>query len=389
MLTPDTLTFEQIRSWDGKTMREQMQHPEMREAIQRVLQQRTLPEVVQAQEEIESRTEPEVVAVQPTVEEVLAAEQQRQAEEAARKLAETPKKFIADYQIKDEDGNPIGRPTHLEAATEDELRAKLIEAHTQAARAFHRLKKQKVSFKEQKQPAQQPVEPSDAELLQAMNDLRSEDPKKQLDGFRKVQQAERDRIKSEQDTKKAQEDEEKRQFKASQDFLKRHQHDFNNCQANINLIKEFFEENQELAWTLDNLEIAFHALEDRLAPVVSVVPVVEVNPPATAPASAAVPPAAAVAVTPAAQAAVQPPATAPARAAAPANPVPAAPRPGVNGGLVPGESSGSRTTGQPAKKELTAEEIRSWDGATMRAKMRDPRIRPQIDAFFASRTGKK
>ena len=387
-ITPETLTFDHIKSWDGAEMRKQMAHPAMREAITNIVKSKSLEDVLAAQQQIEAQPVIEVPPVEQTAEEIAAAEAQKKAadeaevqriaveQEAARLAA--PKKFVIDYQVKDEEGNPLGRPTHLEAISQEELIEKMKEAHVQATRAFHRLKKQKVSFKEPQQQ-QVPAQPSDAELLAYMKDLKSDDPQKQLDAVRKVQKVEADRTQAEADRKLAELNELRRQEQVSYQFLVRHQKDFNNCEANIKLVKDYFDENQ-LAWTFDNLEIAFHALESELAPVVeSVAPATPANPaPVVAP----------VVTAPAAPLAVQPVVPAPAPATPPANPVVIAPRPGVNGGLVPGQTSGSRPVTAP--KGLTVEEIRSWDGPTMRAKMRNPAIRAQIEAFAAARSqGKK
>lgn len=392
VVTPETLTFDDIKSWDGGMMKKQMAHPEMREAIYNVVRARSLSEVeaTSAQEispVVETVLTPEEQAAAAEIAYKAAEEVEAQrvateaaAAEQARKAAEevTPKKVVVDYQVKDEDGNSIGRPTHLEAATEDELRAKIIEAHIQATRAFHRLKKQKVSFKEPT-PAATVVPISDVELLAFMKDLKSEDPQKQLEAVRKVNKAESDKQQAEYDKKLAEVQELRRQEQVSFMFLKRHGNDFNNCEANINLIKNYFLEN-ELAWTLDNLEIAFHALESELAPVEApVAPVAPANP-EPAPAAPVVP-------TPAAVPAVQPVVTATAQVPAPVNPAPVTPRPGVNAGIIPGQNSGSRPA--PAPKGLTAEEIRSWDGPTMRVKMRNPALRAQIEAFAAERNKNK
>ncbi len=388
-VTPETLTFEDIKKWTPQEMRENMRHFDMREAITRVVSSQPLDAVLDADKaakEAAAQQEQTVIetpeqAAQKVAEE-LAAQQARLAEqriaseqEEARKVAETPKKIVVEYQVKDEDGNPIGRPTHLEATTEEEMRGKIIEAHIQATRAFHRLKKQKISFKDQ-----QPIVAStaDADLLTAMADLRSEDPNKQLAALRKVQQAESDKL-------RAEEAEQKRQAKVSQDFLKAHKEDFYNCQANIELIKEYFEQNPELNWTYDNLELAFLAVEPKLAPVPRPEPasVIVVNPQPTASVAQPTQVVAPVVQQPVVQQPVQAVVPTPV-VAAPANNTPvSASRPGVNGGIVPGESSASR----PATKStgLTAEEIRSWSPAEMRTHMRNPAKRAQIEAFFEAR----
>ena len=406
ILTPETLTWEHIRQWDGPTMRRHLgSSPEMRARIYEISAQ-------QAQAQVQSQSqEAQPAEVPPTVEDVnvanaeqealrLAAEQKAAEEEAARVAAENarveaerkaaeeaakPKKIVVDYQIKDEDGNPIGRPTHLEATTEDEMRLKMIEAHTQATRAFHRLKKQKVQSLKEVNQQQTPSSPamSDVEMIAAIKDLKSDDPQKALEAHRKLVKIETDRATQEKERETA---EFQRQQDVSRKFLTAHKNDFNNCQANVNLIKDYFQENQ-LAWTLDNLEIAFHALESELAPVEKQRPV-EPTPPANPvpavvpPAAPTVPPAAPVVPTPAAAPVVQPTPPAPATATPPANPAPAAPRPGVNGGLVPGQGS-SRPVAKPTV-DLAAE-IRSWDGPTMRKMMSNPTKRAQIEKFLAER----
>jgi len=390
-VTPETLTFDHIKGWTGQEMKDQMHRStEMRAAIYEIIRTKSLADVEAAQAEIEARQVADLPPTTASPEEIVVSEEQRVEAEAeaqrvaaeqveATRVAALPKKFVADYQVKDEDGNAIGRPTHLEAATEEELRGKIIEAHVQATRAFHRLKKQKVSFKEQQPQPVVPVHSSDAELLSFMKDLKSDDPQKQLEAVRKVQKVETDRAKIESDRQLAEANELRRQEKVSYDFLVRHQKDFNNCQANIELVKAYFEENQ-LPWTSDNLEIAFLALESDLAPVA--VPVPPTPPANPVPVVAAVVPPTAVAPV-----AVSPVVPTPVQAVVPANPVPPARRPGVNGSLEPGQTSAVRPAAA-APKGLTVEEVASWDGPTMRAKMRNPAIRAQIVAFAEARNKK-
>ena len=369
-VTPENLTLQHIAKWDGAEMRRQMAHPEMREAITNILKSRTLAEVEQVERQrpvepiVESVVTP-VVEPQPIVEPVVPA-----PVVPTPVVPEPPKKFSVDYQVKDEQGNPIGRPTHLEAATEEELRNKLIEAHTQATRAFHRLKKQKTTFKHEEVQVVVPEKLSDQDLAQAIADVRSEDPKKAAEAQGKITQEERRKLAVAQ--------EEYRQQQVSIAFLRKHIEDFNNCEANVKMIGDYMQENQ-LAWTLDNLELAFIAKESELAPVVQqAAPVAPVNPaPAVTP----------VVTTPAAPVVVQPVVPAPVQPAPVNNPVVPAPRPGVNGGLVPGESSGVRPAAKPTG--LTAEEIRSWDGATMRKNMANPVMRAQIEAFVAARNAQR
>src|SRR5258708_18680360 len=121
-----------------------------------------------------------------------------------------------------------------------------------------------------------------------------------------------------------------RQEQVSFEFLARHK-DFNNCEANVGLIKAFFQEHQ-LEWSLENLERAFSELKSQLAPVPGVV---------TTQPSAPEPPPPPVPVTPVVQ--------------------PAA------------ELSG-----------LTMKQIDSWDGPTMRKAMANSVTRKQIDQCLAA-----
>lgn len=387
VVTPETLTFETIKQWDGATMKRYMQVPSMREAIYRVVQTQPLA-VVEAVAAAQVETPPAPVVDEAAVAEAARVAEEQRVAEAARVAAEVEanknKKFVLEYQVKDEEGNPLGRPTHLEAASQEDLIEKMKEAHTQATRAFHRLKKQKVqSLKEvNNQPvvSEVPTALSDAEMLVAIRDLKSDDPQKALEAHRKLNQAEVNKAKAEANAKLAATEELRRQEQVSYTFLRAHQNDFNNCEANVNLIKDYFTENQ-LPWTSDNLEIAFHALESELAPVV--VPVV-----ATPPANpATVAPAAKAATTPAVPVVVQPVVTAPVITTPPANPATAQPRPGVNGGIVPGQASAPRPATGPTG--VTIEEIRSWDGPTMRTKMRNPQIRAQIEKALADHQNRK
>lgn len=382
MITPEQITWEYIRSTPGSQLRaDRRRDPAVAEAIDRVIAEQAsahAERVAAKTAELEETQQP--VRYQAPIEQpVVEVPEVAQPVVQEPIVPELPKKIVVDYQVTDEDGTPIGRPTHLEAATEQEMRAKIIEAHTQATRAFHRLKKQKISFKETPPAAPQPS--SDAELLAAMEDLQSPEPSKRLEAIRKVQKSERDQIESEYKRKEAEINEARRQEQVSFQFLNRHKNDFNNCQANVDLIKEYFvQSDPPLAWTLDNLEIALSDLESRLAPVDNPVMPVSVTPPV----SPAVVPVAQPVVQQPVQAVVPTPVVAP-----PANnPPAAAPRPGVNGGIVPGESSGSRPAATKSNK-LTAEEVASWSVAESRAVMRDPIKRARFEQFVRERNAAK
>ena len=283
-------------------------------------------------------------------------------------------RLVTDYQVTDENGNAVGRPTHLEARNWPELLLKQREAHIQATRAFQRLKAQKISFKQQPQVKT----PSKEELLQSI--LTSPDPAAAVAQVKKAIE-----VTPEMAANKAIEDAEA--SKVTFLFLTKHLNDFNNCEANTKLLGEYFQENN-LVWTLDNLEVAFEFLRDtnQLAPMPArAVPSVENTAPAPAAASAAT-------AAPAAASAAVPAATAPpAASATPATPVQSEnkppvrvePRPGVNSGIVPSPSNANRIVDvltQTASGQLTKREIAKWDAKTLRERMRDPEWRPKLEA---------
>jgi hypothetical protein len=292
-------------------------------------------------------------------------------------------RIVQEYQIKDETtGVPIGRPTHIEARTWAEFIAKKDECHVQATRAFNRLKTQKVSFKQQ-QPAEPEYKPlTDEDMAALVKDLKGDDPAKAVAAARKIAGSEvaKDRQAAHEAEVKA------RGKQIGYEFMQRHVKDFNPCKANSDLIGKYLEENQ-LEFTLDNLEIAFIALEHELAPVAVPASRVEVppvdNPPVPVPqalpavqhpsaelaarqAAAAAPPAAPV-----------PPVTLPAD-----NTPPATPRPGINGGLEPGSLSAQRPTvsGEP---KYTREGILKMDKEKLKRLVKDPKSRAEINAVLA------
>jgi hypothetical protein len=296
-----------------------------------------------------------------------------QEAEAARQIPlATPRKIVVEYQAKDEAGNPIGRPTHLEAYSWEEMSKKQTEAHIQATRAFHRLKAQKTTFNRQEPVA--PVMMSDAELVQAAEDLKGDDTEKAAVADRKL----RANQILEQQAQLAIQRQQAKEKEAALVFMTNHIHDYNRCQANSKILSAYLKDN-DLEWTPDNLELAFAATESQLAPV-AVAPVSDPesvdNPPApdpTAPANAS-----ATVIQPVAKASTEVPTTqAPA-----ANPPAAAPRPGVNAGIIPGQNSGVRPSVRP--QGLTMKEIHGWKADQMKKERANPARRAEIDRVIAA-----
>jgi hypothetical protein len=383
-LTPETLDFAEIKRWSGQEMKDQMKKSDvMRAKVYEIVTSQSLTDIEAAQAQIDQNTTtelaPEALApeIVPSVPDAEATARETEREQAIKLENEqlavagisvvrdqygNIAKLIQDYQAKDDNGAPIGRPTHLEARTWPEMAMKQREAHTQAVRWGHRLKQQKISFRETQPQTTQNL--SDSELLETMKDLRSDDPQKQLDAIRKVQRVEVDK-------QAAERAETERQAAVSKRFLARHKEDFYNCNANIQIVRDYFAANPDLMWTDDNLELCFLAIEDKLAPVPEAAPVIEpVETKATVP--------------PVTVQAVQPVPVTPAQVPVVDNPPAATPRRGVHGGVVPGESSATRPAIAKTRK-LTAEEVKSWSPEVMKKNMADKVMRPLIEEFVRER----
>ena len=265
-------------------------------------------------------------------------------------------KIIKTYQARDESGNPIGRPTYLEAKNWAELSVKQQNAHEHAVRFGERVKKQQITKKADVAPVQTL---SDAELQKLQDELKSEDRDVAAKAAEQVRR--NDEAKKFAEADKAIED--ARQAKVSYAFLTKHVNDFNNCQANNKLLSDYIHDNK-LEWTEDNLEAALIAVESQLAEKEQPAPVVPANPVPVTPAPV-VPPPATVAT--------------PVPPAVPNNPAPPAARPGVNGGLVPGDQSAPRPSSQP--KGLTKEDVQKMSREEFRRRMKDPKFLAEFNAL--------
>ncbi len=300
-------------------------------------------------------------------------------------------RYIQEYQVLGEDGKAIGRPTHLESRTLSELFAKQREVHTQATRAFHRLKQQKLTFKNERTLLTPEAIQEAARLA-----LESKDPAKVTDVIHGVIETEYQKRERELKDKIAYED----GREISNEFMRRHLHDFNACDANKKAIGEYFAEHN-LDFTLDNLEACFQDLKEqgnKLAPVDSTVAtrqvaeVVNPVPAATTatPATPVIPAAETPIVVPVPAAPAQPAVvvTPPVEATAPTpaapNQQPAARRPGVNGAIAPGTLSAQRPgTPDPAltRKEFL-KTVREMKPEVMKNKLKtDPQFVKQLESY--------
>lgn len=413
------LTFLDVHKMDKGLFRELLRMPEgaakvnalvtarneevsAREKAVGLVSEEVLP--AETPSKIDEIINPEPVASGPTSEEQAAAEaaeaeaarireQAAAAEEVARVAAAKavedakPKRFVIDFQAKDDQGNPIGKKTHLEASSQEELLEKMQTSYEHAVRALDRLKKQKPTFK-QDQPTTVAV--TQEQLDQAIADVTSDDPAKRRAAIDLLAQQKAEAFIADAKQKAAAAAE----SKVSLDFLRSHL-DYYNCEANNEKLSNYLRDNN-LEWTVGNLEIAFGNLEAQLAenPNRVKAPVQETAPAAAAnPAPAPVAPAAPT-VAPAASAAPVAP-VAPVAPAAPAAPAPVAPanpparRPGVNGGIIPGTTtSGVKPqpmTAEQARKELI-KELKTMSAEEMKRRHKmDPKFYDKVNAALAKR----
>lgn len=383
-MTETKLTKDIIRGWSGTETLKQMSNPEVRAEIERVWNE---PEVDQEAVAEAQRQAEEVAASAATAE---AIRVQAESEAEAKRLAEieaakvvptvTPTKIVVDYQASDEQGNPIGRPTHLEADTWEEMSKKQTQAHVNAVRALERMKGHKVSFKKkQEEPVK--IGMTDAEILQIAQDL-NEDPAKAAKAAQAVRKLSNADAAEERERKAQEAIEEAHGRSISYQFMRNHLNDFNPCQANSDILTEYIQ-NNNLEWTVDNLEIAFAATESQLAPptrpaIPASVPAVD-NPPAPAPAVTAAPVVVAVPEIPAVPPVVVEVAPAPVPVI-PANPVIPVRRV-PNGGIQPGGLSGRPPVQVPVG--LTKKDIKDMPRDEYKRRVKDPKFVAEVNALFA------
>ncbi len=297
--------------------------------------------------------------------------------------------YSEEYQVVGEDGKAIGRPTYVLARTLPEFLAKKREIHTQATRAFHRLKMQKLTFKQEPKTLLSPEAIQEAARLA----LQEKDPAKVTDVIEQVIQTKYSE--RELEVKRAEWRAQGRQI--ALEFQRRHLHDYNACEANNKALGMYIQENN-LEYTLDNLEAAFvDLMEDNKlvkVPTFQKTATETVNPEPVAAVAVSAAPAITVAevlaAVPASAAPAQPEvivappveATAPTPAAP--NQQPAARRPGVNGSLPPGSMSAHRPeTADPAltRKEFL-KSVNRMGPEVMKKKLRDdPQFVQQLQAY--------
>ena len=225
-----------------------------------------------------------------------AAEQEKQLAEKARIAEEAahPKtKIVKEYQVRDEEGNSIGRPTHLEADSWEEMSEKQQAAHENAVRYAERMKK-RAALRPTPAVPQAPIPILSDEQRKAFEaEAQAEGPKAEIAKSKlEVDDANKERLQARQINEQAKIERESILFiNANKDFYP--------CTGNARIMSEYLHA-EGLEWNAGNLEIAYEKLASKLTsrPVEDVAPVVPANPapvvPTPQPAAAATPAAPAV-----------------------------------------------------------------------------------------------
>jgi hypothetical protein len=361
-------------------------------------------------QQVEEQVDHQLVISNPPSTEALAAEAQQMATETpatTQPAAEVPapvpvperKRIVREYQVRDEDGNPIGRPTHLEAWSAEEMIEKMQTAHENATRAFHRLKKQKLQFTEKEQNRLLTPDEIHQAAAKALEAKDASEAERLVRGMIEAEFKQKElELQQQRDFQEG--------VKIGNEFVMRHLYDFNPCRANMIALGEYLKEHG-LDFTLDNLEAALLDLTeqgDKLALPVQRASEAKrpaeqaTNTPATTVASAAVAqpelpaaPAAATTQEAVAQPTVETTASQPAVAATVTTPVAtqhnaATPtrRPGVNGSLPPGSMSANRPTAvdpAQARREFMRE-LKEMKPDVMKNKLKtDPQFVKQLATY--------
>ena len=423
----EKITLDTIKSWTVEQLKQHMRESGVARQVNEILRTREAAVWVSKMlqegdsyqpvaQEVTPSLDPSV-AIPPTIEELAAQAEADAAVEAARQAGAQPipvdtttyaaaedaqlkavgivvfrdttgniSRLVQDYQVTDEDGTtPIGRSTHLEARTLVELILKQRQCHENATRAFHRMKKQKLT--RQEEPVQSKVVLTEEEIIAAAQASLKE---KDVDSAVAVVKQIVDRKYDEREQSAKDKEDFARGRMVSAEFMQKHIHDYNPCKANSIVVQEYMLENK-LAWTVDNLEIAFADLTElgKLAPVPhrksADEPVVEPTNPApttvetATPAPAANPAPATAPLVSAQVPAVEAPSTASQHVERPTETMPATPqsatvarRPGVNAGIQPGTFSAQRPTA--TTPTLTKKDIARMKPEELRLKLKDPKF---------------
>lgn len=254
-------------------------------------------------------------------------------------------KWVIDFQTTDKEGNPLGNPTHLEADTQKELLEKMKEANILMARSYHELKtgksKPDLSKATQRKTSEyKPREWTAEEAFEVTNQVQS--PTQLRKGIRKAVEDELG-MSFEELRENRRIAQQVHQANIATAFVSAHRNEYHACPQNEKAMYDYMQENN-LAYTIENLSTTFNYLKDSLIPIPQAAPVVSEEGNASPPA--------------------------------------AKPRSASTSGLLPGETSGNRPApGRTSGKQLTWAQVDAWSEQEWERNFRDPVIRAQVDAL--------
>jgi hypothetical protein len=186
-------------------------------------------------------------------------------------------KYTISFKLTNDNGNPIfdqhgkQRMTNLTADSVEELVSKMATANIEASRVAERANRFAETLKNTKPtevrpaPDLKPKELTADEKMQV--GLDSQDPRKAADAIERVVKAVVPvaQITEEVERQRRDTDHEKR-LRLAGEFVRGHRADYNPIEANNALMKQYLAENN-LEYSLGNLERAFAALQAKLAPI--------------------------------------------------------------------------------------------------------------------------
>jgi len=176
-------------------------------------------------------------------------------------------KWIIDYQPVDEAGQPIGKPTHIEADTQQELIQKQYTANVMAVRALYKAKPDPTKVTLRKAPVVVAKPTIDEDNVRQ---VQFQDPGQR----RNVIQADIEAaagVPLSEIASAAGRLEEVNARLIANDWKAQHINDYYNCGANNSIIGQYLDKNN-MATTYENIDIAFDAVQEKLIPFPEVAP---------------------------------------------------------------------------------------------------------------------
>jgi hypothetical protein len=181
-------------------------------------------------------------------------------------------KYTISFPLTDEAGEPIldrqmrPRMTNLIADSPGELAIKAARTNLEVSRTLERANRHIESLKKRATPARtrvnlKPAAMTEEEKVQLGLDV--QDPRKAADAIQKVVESRVSPVAGEVE-RQGEETERERRLRIAGQFITLHRHDYYNVEANGLALRGYIERNG-LEYDLDNLEIAFAAMQDQLA----------------------------------------------------------------------------------------------------------------------------